>query len=947
MARSISVAPNCIPIVKAALGRNGFPSQKALAIELGLSRSTITSFLNGKPVDYVNFVEISEKLGLNWQAIAYVDPPIEIQSSFNPLQAQSSPSNSSSQNFGEAPKLDKNFGVGNQAPVEKLEQTIANRPAHERSYRERIKNRYAEDALYYIPLSAETLEVASTPVKAPRSAHRRRQRATAEYHEWIQVGPMIRRVKLETLRAGVDKYSCIILLGDPGSGKTTALENLAYQFADAPDWLPLPLSLSEFRPGLTVEAFIVQAWAGSLEANHWGAPEMAANLEGFLEEGKLFVLFDALNEMPREGFQERTHALRQFIDRWSAKGNRFLVTCRVLDYGEELSGLQRVEVQPLNDDQIKAFVQKELPENWETLWQTLAQSDGPLAMARNPYMLTLMIDIFDEDGQLGPNRAQLMNRFTQILMEWAKKKCPKDKWIEVDVQRVALSVLAFEMQDRAGSGSKVKRSLVETVMPQQVQTHPNWPPRPAPPEQILTLAASAKIVEMPVDRSSVRFYHQLLQEYFAAHQMLGQDPSSLTDYWRWPWLKTEMPIWVRSPNDKFGPLPPPPPTGWEETTILAAGLAAENDTQLIRALIQVNPVLAGRCLHEGQVRVDRTTRQTAIAALLDTIAQPDVALRVRIAAGEVLGYLGDPRLGEFVTIPTGEFWMGSETEAAVDFEKPAHRVHLVEFSIGKYPLTNAEYARFVEDGGYSERRYWTEAGWAWRHGDFGEKPDDYGEQFWRWILGRKHFDRPDSWYDLRWNKPNYPVVGITWYEALAYTRWLTEVWRSEARIEKNQVVRLPTEAEWEKAARGGLEIPQKEMHSLDKNPLPQREYPWGNEFDAARLNAKAGDEPVGSTTVVGIFPQGSSPYGCMDMSGNVWEWCSSLVQDYPYNTSDGRENLEVKGYRVVRGQSWFEPNDGRARCSYRGKAHPATFSGGLFGMRLMVGLPLLAQLLES
>ena len=100
--------------------------------------------------------------------------------------------------------------------------------------------------------------------------------------------------------------------------------------------------------------------------------------------------------MPHEGYTERARALRTFINKWSAQGNRFLVTCRVLDYGEELSGLQRVEIQPLGDGQIENFLQKELRSNWKALWQELTKygdnQRSLLELARNPYMLTVMID---------------------------------------------------------------------------------------------------------------------------------------------------------------------------------------------------------------------------------------------------------------------------------------------------------------------------------------------------------------------------------------------------------------------------------------------------------------------------------------------------------------------------------------------------------------------------
>ncbi|MBI1929456.1 SUMF1/EgtB/PvdO family nonheme iron enzyme [Candidatus Poribacteria bacterium] len=698
--------------------------------------------------------------------------------------------------------------------------------AHEQIYRRRLKGRYAEDAAYYVPLSGETTEAMARPVEpqTPRSARRRQIRAPAEYHEWMQSGQEIKRVKLANLQEGVGKYPCLILLGDPGSGKTTALENLAYQFADQLDQLPLPLRLSEFAPEMSVEDFIVQGWSGSLDANHWGCPELAANLAGYLKAGKLFFLFDALNEMPREGYKERTRALRHFIEQWHPKGNRFLVTCRVLDYGEELSGLQRVEVQPLNNYQILQFLQRELPENWQGLWEALTERGDDnrrlLKMARNPYQLTMMIDVFNEDGHLYQNRAGLMTRLTHILMDWEKRKCPPDEWLDADIQREALSVMAFEMQKRAGSGAVVKMPLVKTVMPQQVQLAPNWPPVASPPDQVLRLAASANIIEMSVDFTSVRFYHQLLQEYFAAHQMLKRDPAGLYDLWRWPWLASEMPKWER-PDRSLGPLPPPPQTGWEETTILAAGLAVKNDDRLVRALVDVNPVLAGLCLHEGRAKVSRETRQAAIDALLSTIAQPEIALRVRIAAGEVLGFLGDPRIPDprdlkaMIHIPAGEFLMG---------ENPQRRIYLDEYWIDKYPVTNSQYRRFIEVTG--------------------------------------HPRKPSYWNHPRFNKPNQPVVGVSWYDAMAYCEWAGK--------------RLPTEAEWEKAARG----------------TDGRTYPWGDEPpDHRRANY---DVYVGKTTPVGLYPSGVSPYGAMDMAGGVWEWCLDEYQDDFYDQMKER-NPFAKG----------------------------------------------------
>jgi formylglycine-generating enzyme required for sulfatase activity len=798
-----------------------------------------------------------------------------------------------------------------QAAIQRLEQAIAALPAHEQAYRERIKARYAEDAPYYVSLAGQTTEAPPAPAtpQAPRSARRRRQRAAAEYCEWIQAEKEIIRVKLNTLEEGVAKYPCIILLGDPGSGKTTALEHLAYQLADEPDKLPLPLRLSEFRPGMTLEEFILDGWAGSPQAGHWGAPDLAANLEGYLETGKLFFLFDALNEMPREEYKEHAQALRRFIDQWSPKGNRFLVTCRVLDYGEELSGLQRVEVLPLDDEQIQVFLLNELSSEWEALWGALTKGEDEqhrlLDMARNPYLLTMMIDVYAEDGRLGQSRAELMEHFTRILMEWARAKYPRDEWLEAGVQREALSALAFEMQARAGSGAAVPTSLVRGVMPPQVQIDPCWPSVPSPPDRVLDLAAGAHLLDLPVDRSSVRFYHQLLQEYFAARQMLKRDAAGLAELWSWPWLEKDMPLSARLRAD-HDPLPPPPPTGWEETTVLAAGLAEENDDQLVRALVQVNPVLAGRCLYEGQAKVGKPIRQAVIDALLQTISKPAIALRVRIAAGEVLGYLGDPRLGEMVVVPAGKFLMGESKEQDELFllregKEQQHMLFLPAYRLGKYPVTNAEYGRFIEARGYQDKRWWTKAGWI-------EKE-------------RSGWAEPHSWDNRRVNQPNQPVVGVSWYESMAYCRWLS--------AESGQVYRLATEAEWEKGARG----------------IDGREYPWGDDFEASRLNADEGAQVVDATTPVGIYPSGVSPYGAFDCAGNVWEWCTTKVHGewiepqfkrYPYDASEDEWTetyLKGENMRVLRGGSWCHFRS-RARCACRYWNGP-DFRYHFIGLRLV------------
>lgn len=247
-------------------------------------------------------------------------------------------------------------------------------------------------------------------------------------------------------------------------------------------------------------------------------------------------------------------------------------------------------------------------------------------------------------------------------------------------------------------------------------------------------------------------------------------------------------------------------------------------------------------------------------ALLAVIADPDASLAYRVTAGEELARLGDPRfsgpylLPEFVEIPAGEFWMGGERS---DDEKPVHRIHVGPFAIARYPVTNAQYGVFVQATGRQPLRRW--------EGDQPPPP----------LL-------------------NHPVVYVTWHDAVAYCRWLSR--------ETGQEYRLPTEAEWERAARGGLPSP------LEGEGAGVRVWPWGDEWDAEKCNTSEGGP--GTTTPVGIYPAGASPEGLLDMAGNVWEWCSSLYRPYPYDAGDGREDMEAEGGRVVRGGAWGDAQRG-------------------------------------
>jgi formylglycine-generating enzyme required for sulfatase activity len=428
-------------------------------------------------------------------------------------------------------------------------------------------------------------------------------------------------------------------------------------------------------------------------------------------------------------------------------------------------------------------------------------------------------------------------------------------------------------------------------------------------------------------RDEVLYVHQLLQEYFAARLLARQpQPALVQQEWRAERVVPALPSTLRDLADA-DPLPLLPSTGWEETTVLATAMASE-PARFITDLMAHNLALAGRCVAQPEVVVSEALKATVREALIERTQDPRADLRARIAAGLALGELGDPRferrdgpygtylLPPLIEIPGGMYHLGSD-EGLYANEAPVHSVVLAPFALGQFPVTNAEWALFMQAGGYDEERWWdTEEAHTWQRGEStAEGPkqqwwenqkylqdhfdsirqwhqeghitstdvekweryarmsdDDFEALLDRWYpAGRQ--TQPERWNNDAYNNPAQPVVGICWFEARAYCAWLS--------AQTSQPFRLPTEAEWEAAARG----------------LAGRRYAFGDNFDPASCNTF--ETHIRSTTPLGVFPGGKTPEGLADMTGNTWDWTSSRYMDYPYNAADGREDPVTPGARRV------------------------------------------------
>ncbi|MBV9210445.1 MAG: SUMF1/EgtB/PvdO family nonheme iron enzyme [Acidobacteria bacterium] len=231
------------------------------------------------------------------------------------------------------------------------------------------------------------------------------------------------------------------------------------------------------------------------------------------------------------------------------------------------------------------------------------------------------------------------------------------------------------------------------------------------------------------------------------------------------------------------------------------------------------------------------------------------------------------KMDEMATIEAGSFEMGAVWRSfAYDNELPAHVLHLPAFKIDRLLTTNEEYAQFVKEGGYERREWWSAEGWSWR-----EKENWTCPLYWK-SEGREW--RVRCMFDEAVWQPTHPVTGVSWYEAEAYARFRGK--------------RLPTEAEWEKAA------------SWDAERNLKRCYAWGDEEPTHAL-ANFHERRWG-TTPVGSFPKGASSYGVLDMTGNVWEWTSDSFEGYPgfkYFPYPEYSELWFDGdHRVLKGGSW-------------------------------------------
>jgi formylglycine-generating enzyme required for sulfatase activity len=727
-------------------------------------------------------------------------------------------------------------------------------------------------------------------------------------------------------------------------------------------------------------AAVRQHWRDELAA--CGSEEWAMGLEDALTEGNVLLAFDGLDEVAETGRGRVRQAVQAFLQD-HPNIRRVIVASRIRSYVGDaaLPGFAEHTLAPFDDGQIEQFIEAwyraqvplgrmneaQAEDNAHDL-QSAALSADLRELASNPMLLTTMAIIHQREVGLPRERVRLYSLAVQNLLgRWQMRKgiavsTALEEVLRDDLKlRAIMERLGYEVHlqqaQQQGAADLLRKDLLvlledpaylgETGLAGEFLDYV---------DQRAGLLVGQGGDEMGRYPHTYRFPHRTFQEYLAGCYMVGRRGTA-REYWQ------------RAAQG--------------DTWYLAALLGAEELLYNRRSAKDLLDLAYELCpeaqparedawravLWSGQMAVrldaDEIRRDDErpdggnaylgrlVPRLVGVMRESPLGPIERAEAGNALARLGDPRFREnawylpdepllgFVEVPEGSFSMGTREEEIpalmerlggdrewYEDEIPQHEVPLPKYYVARYPVTVAQFRAFAEAGGYREQRYWQEA-----------------ESVGRWRDGRikrtlfrveegdiKEIDEWDDAPTAASEMLNRPVVEATWYEALAYCRWLTETLRAWAETpeplatllrEEGWTITLPSEAEWEKAARG----------------TDGRRFPWGDELDPNQANYV--DTKINATSAVGCFPSGASPPGVEDLSGNAWEWTRSVWGKsygepdfvYPYDAKDGRENLESEALRVLRGGA-FRDGAWVVRCACRSRDDPSS-RGRVIGFRVV------------
>lgn len=692
-------------------------------------------------------------------------------------------------------------------------------------------------------LRAERDEPLYVPL-AMKFSREHRPSAERPFEHDATFGDIVEAVQAPQAGADTGPHPALVLLGEPGGGKSTALRHLTFNrfnalLAGEETRLPLFVSLGDYREAalddlrdLTQRPRLKLSPLNFLRA-HWLRWLGGDGFERALDEGRVWLILDGLNELPER--DARVADWVQFFDRATgqfAPGNRAVIACRKADYGNWLN-LPRLAIEPLDPARIADFVGRRLKPMGQAaivdVLRRLAADEKLLEVVGNPFWLRLLTDYAEEHtGQLPADRATLIDWFVDEWLNYGQGQradLPALGPDKIEQLKNALEPFGYWMLGE-GDNTPVEWQAACGCCGE-------WPGHSAEDALRRAEAASLLVSEGAGRGRRVKFYHQLILEYFAGRELAWQfrHGQPQTEHWRIPWEKWKF---VHSDWQALGG---PPTTRWEEATVFAAARPDIDFDAFVRAVLAEHPPLAARCVLEraaARKPVSEALRQAVVTRLLDMVERRDAALAaiedpaaqlsLRIAAGHALGRLGDPRIDnprtrgramievfrhgdsgttvsgttisgttvsdrsdgipmpshievDFIEpvwclVPAGPFLMGSDSGS--DDEKPEHTCDVIErdYAIGMFPVTNAEYECFVQAQGYEVEDYWTPQGWEWRHEDIATaRPPS-------WVFWRRNWAKDKLDWIRQWPEQGYRSPAEVEY-------WLAEAQRTDEELIAN------------------------------------------------------------------------------------------------------------------------------------------------------------------
>jgi formylglycine-generating enzyme required for sulfatase activity/predicted phosphodiesterase len=755
----------------------------------------------------------------------------------------------------------------------------------------------------------------------------------------------------------------VVIIGDPGCGKTTFLRWVAHCLAGdrlgrdpqaaarrlglPRAHLPILVSLADWLdyieaatakqkgPDLPNGAEWLTAYLGA-RARDANQGLEAEDFRRLLAADEAMLLLDGLDEAPDRHQRERVvRRIERIAQAWG--GCPLVVTSRPAAYQDKavLGGFAHTTIEALDASAIDGFLARwsralfpDRPERAAAHHRELA---GALAsrreirlLARNTVMLTALAVVHWNEKRLPEQRAELYEAIIRWLSESREQRPGREK---AQRCRQLLGDLALAMQsDPQGRQVQVTRRWAAERIAHRFGAGADGEP---------VDRAEGFLADEEVDSGIIvrrghqlRFWHLTFQEYLAAQALAGRPDGE----------RAEQLLGLGR-----DPVPPLYRPEWRECVLLLGGVLYLQGEDKVEGLGQAvldalgeSPSraeqaraagLLGALIRDldpfGYRPADPRYAQIlhAAMAIFDPEQAPAIPLADRITAADALAQAGDPRLDwtlpeRWVALPGGRFPMGAQSKRkkargydpdARDDEAPVHAVRISPLRIARFPVTVGEFATFLDDEDHRDPRWWQAGG--------GDEPPEPGD----WEAQQRY--------------PSRPVVQVSWYQAMAFCIWLTDrlarACGAKDRIElpADQVVRLPTEAEWEYAARGET----------------GRRNPWGNERpDPERTNYD--ETKVGHLTPVGLFPGDRTLEGVRDLAGNVWEWCLDAYDEKFYTRCQQQGTPEdpvcagdPEVPRVLRGGA-FDGRSGGLRASDRGGDDPRSRGGGI-GFRCVLAAP--------